>query len=355
MRTIALLALSLALAACSAAPEAAPTTAGWSELAAAPIEGRTAHGAVWTGRAMIVFGGEGREGPLGDGAAFDGASWTKLPAGPLSPRRSPAMVWTGREVLIHGGLDGRSEPLRDGAAYDPSTRTWTPLPESPLSARSLPAFAYAETTAELVVDGAAFSTRTRTWRVIAPSPLGARTHERAVWTGREVLFVGGLGVDGALSSEAATYDPARDAWTLVDAPLAARAAVTAVSTEHGAALIGGQTVAAEDGCPVALGDGATFDRATHTLQGIPNATVAARAEPAVWWGRGELFVLGGYRCDEILADGAAFDGTAWRALPRFPLSPRFGATAVWTGERAIVWGGAAADGARLNDGAALTP
>lgn len=328
---------------------------GWQPVEAAPIEGRTAHGAVWTGRAMIVFGGEGREGALADGASYapDDHAWTKLPPSPLGPRRYPIMVWTGREVIVHGGVDHGA--LSDGASFDPATRTWTPLPPAPLSGLTLPAFAYAPSTHELIVhgggDGMAFNTDTRTWRLLAKSPIGAREHHRAVWTGGEILFVGGLDDKGAVSSQSATYDPVSDRWTAMTTP--ARASVTALATERGAVLFGGQTLAREDGCPAALGDGVIFEPRTRALHTIPNAT--ARTEPTAWWGHGQLFLFGGYRCDEILADGEVFDGRAWKALPPAPLSPRFGATAVWTGERAIVWGGAGADGARLSDGAAYAP
>ena len=97
---------------------------------------------------------------------------------------------------------------------------------------------------------------------------------------------------------------------------------------------------------------AVFDRGVMRI--IP-ALGAARAEPSLWWGAGKLFVFGGYRCDAILDDGAVFDGTSWTSLPKSHLRARFGATAVWTGQEAIVWGGASSDGARLDDGARFRP
>lgn len=120
-------------------------------------------------------------------------------------------------------------------------------------------------------------------------------------------------------------------------------------------FFGGQGASQPDGCPVVLNDGAAFDPEAHALRAIPIATTSARAEPAAWFGAGRLFVFGGYRCDAVLDDGAAFDGVAWQRLPASPLSPRFSATAVWTGQEAIVWGGAGNDGARLDDGARYRP
>lgn len=374
MRIVALLTAAMMIACAGEQAEsqegakASQIEAGWQSTTAAPIAGRTNHGAIWTGESMVVFGGEGTKGALGDGASYNPASktWQMLPAGPLSARRHPAMVWTGREVVIHGGID--AESAADGASFDPATSTWTSLPAAPLSARALPAYAYAPTTHELVLfggqdlngpraDGMAFNTETRTWRTIAPSPMGARAFARGVWTGQQILFFGGLDESGKLTHDAATYDPATDRWSLVAGAISARADVSAVATDNGAVFFGGQTAAAPDGCPAALNDGATFDSATKALVAIPSATTlrGARAESAAWYGAGRLFVFGGYRCDEILDDAASFDGKTWSSLPKSDLSPRYGATAVWTGEAAIVWGGAASDGARLNDGATYRP
>ena len=71
------------------------------------------------------------------------------------------MVWTGREVLVWGGSvpNPTTDPYagypRDGAAYDPATRTWRRMPAAP------------------------------------PSPPSLLTAYSAVWTGDLALFVGG--------------------------------------------------------------------------------------------------------------------------------------------------------------------
>jgi len=62
-----------------------------------------------------------------------------------------------------------------------------------------------------------------------------------------------------------------------------------------------------------------------------------------------------YRCDEVIDGGASFDTATrtWSALPSPGLSARFGATAVWTGEVALIWGGIDRHGQRSNDRADL--
>lgn len=52
------------------------------------------------------------------------------------------------------------------------------------------------------------------------------------------------------------------------------------------------------------------------------------------------------------------DGLAhfhWGNLPPSPIPSRFDPTIAWTGREVLIWGGATADGARLNDGAAFDP
>lgn len=81
---------------------------------------------------------------------------------------------------------------------------------------------------------------------------------------------------------------------------------------------------------------------------IPAGPLDARVEPAVAWTGRELIVWGGMKTfvggrggTGAVSDGAAFDPhlNRWRMLAPSPLSPRIGATAVWTGRAVIVWAG----------------
>jgi hypothetical protein len=68
-------------------------------------------------------------------APAPGTGWTRLPDSPLSPRANSLVVWTGDVALVIGGevdhlcppnadCASRSTIARDGAAYDPETKTW---------------------------------------------------------------------------------------------------------------------------------------------------------------------------------------------------------------------------------------
>jgi hypothetical protein len=159
-----------------------------SRLPAAPIPDRDCPVGVWTGRELLVWGGHSGQHDAvvrGDGAAYDPSrrSWRQLPPAPLTPRTGMAATWTGRELIIWGGYDHLSKPpgglhvAGDGAAYDPVRQAWRRLP---------------------------------------PAPLPAQADATAVWTGREVLVLGGQlasPTDGHMVDTAgAAYDPARNRW-----------------------------------------------------------------------------------------------------------------------------------------------
>ena len=70
--------------------------------------------------------------------------WAELPTSPLSPRHDAAGAWLQQRFVIVGGwanspcppsascLPPAKPALRDGASYDPATRTWQPIAEAPV-------------------------------------------------------------------------------------------------------------------------------------------------------------------------------------------------------------------------------
>jgi N-acetylneuraminic acid mutarotase len=80
--------------------------------------------AVWTGRRLIVFGGTASHTSgdfIADSAAYDPARarWSMLPPAPLAGRDRHAAVWTGDAMLVWGGCCRGSRHHRDGALYRP--------------------------------------------------------------------------------------------------------------------------------------------------------------------------------------------------------------------------------------------
>ena len=160
-----------------------PGTNRWTPLNTtnAP-SARDAHGAVWTGSEMIVWGGAGASGYLNTGGRYDPITnvWTATnTANAPSARTVHGPVWTGSEMIVWGGhfFDGSDHYLNSGGRYNPNTNTWT-----------------------------ATST--------ANAPDGRSIHT-AVWTGSEMIVWGGeAGLDlGYYFNTGGRYDPGTDRWT----------------------------------------------------------------------------------------------------------------------------------------------
>jgi hypothetical protein len=211
---------------------------GWTELTSPP-DFRCCAATAWTGTELLVWSGltdpQGDEAASSDGFRFDPIAGRAVPMAPspLGPRSVPASAWTGRELLVWGGQDAAgTSSYDDGAAYDPATDTWRILPQSPLSAR-VPLSVW--TGSEWILwgtgvrrddrpfDGAAYDPATNTWRSIASGAIEL-TDATATWTGTEMIVFGaalhGGNVPETPTAIAAAYDPRADTWrTLPPSPL----------------------------------------------------------------------------------------------------------------------------------------
>ena len=236
-----------------------PQRNSWQPIAAAPLAGRVSHTAVWTGQEMIVWGGNGwsdqDDGAFADGAAFDPRrnSWRRLAAAPIDPRAGHTALWTGQAMIVWGGIgrdpsavgdDRTTQPERgDGAIYDPARDVWRALgspltPQDPDHDWGLLDFAHHAvwTGREMItwggslLRGGAYEPSTGTWRGIATSPLGegsggpsgdretianiVGSGTTMVWTGEQVLIWGGSDA-GAKRPHGAAYDPGTNRWTSI--------------------------------------------------------------------------------------------------------------------------------------------
>ncbi len=127
-------------------------------VAGAPAA-RSGHTAVWAGSEMLVFGGMGADGrALASPASYVPATdaWREITAeGAPSPRYDHVAVWTGHSLIVWGGTDGR-RALDDGGEYDPWDGAWRPIA-----------------------------------RVESPGADVAREGAAGVWTGSELIVIGG--------------------------------------------------------------------------------------------------------------------------------------------------------------------
>ncbi|MGH9279337.1 MAG: Kelch repeat-containing protein [Acidimicrobiales bacterium] len=309
---------------------------------------------------------DGNATPLADGAAYDPVrdTWRLLPPAALRARSDAGAVWTGREVITWGGIGTPGRFFADGAAFNPTSNSWRALPNAPLAARADPAVAW--TGKEMLVwggfagtnffdDGAAYDPATDTWRALAPSPLGPR-FGTARWTGDLWLMWGGAGETDEGSGpvgDGAAYEPATDRWQrLPNAPLSARSGPTRIWTGDELLVVGGSAGAER------FVDGAGFRPSANRWRQVASFPGTPRSSFISEWTGQEMLLWGGQAGDLLLGNGGAYDPATnrWRRLP--PGKPRSAATAVWTGDELIVWGGftrlavvgtlaTSADGARL--------
>lgn len=185
----------------------------WSALAPAEVaEPRFGASGIWTGRQVILWGGRGNLGPLASGARLSvgGGSapvWSAVATlqAPTA-RTGHTAVWTGQQMIVWGGKGAEAQDYRaDGASYDPAADKWTPLP----------------------TDGAP----------------GGRSGHAALWTGSEMLILGGESASGPLSSGHA-YDPVRRRWRVLNGAgnPSPRREATAAWTGAEVLVFGGQGV-----------------------------------------------------------------------------------------------------------------
>lgn len=107
----------------------------------------------WSGSELLSWSGAGaRYTPATD-------SWIPMAmAGAPQARSYPQFAWTGSRLLVWGGnaaftFTGTSNPLADGALFDPATDTWTPVSAAGSAAAQQPGAPSVWTGSELVVWG----------------------------------------------------------------------------------------------------------------------------------------------------------------------------------------------------------
>jgi hypothetical protein len=179
-----------------------PATNSWTAGTAAPAQAPEFGEAFWTGKEMIVWGSSAAS---PEGFAYDPVTgkWSTLPAAPLAraPRDSMLAVWTGRYLVVGGG-DSSAGRRQDAAAYDPATSTWTRLPDAPVGFEGSGTYGTAPgiwtgasvITIEDAVPGGrplSLDLTTRHWSLGPRAPVPGRQEAHEIWTGSQVLVWGG--------------------------------------------------------------------------------------------------------------------------------------------------------------------
>lgn len=354
----------------------------WRPIPPAPIPPAAAMATAWTGSLLVVWGGHvpGTQGQdEAAGAAYDPVTdrWTVLPPAPIAGRFGARAIWTGREVLIWGGQSGSDDTvLGDGAAYDPAGRRWRALPDAPIGPRTGHEAVW--TGREMLVWGgyerccpidsvlhdraaAAYDPATDRWRLVAPVPLPWSGDDGGAVTvaagGRPFLWrewhLAVLGADGRWAEiGGAPVPPASSPGEPVSTTTADPLAV-GVATGEEIFVWSGSTgrlagVAHRRGAGGGTGAGAGPGepspgawRRTATLAAQSGVTAAAGGPGRIYAATGQSATVLQYRIAE----------DRWEELPPAPVTNRSFATLVWTGSELLFWGGVGDEGAEI-DGAA---
>lgn len=188
--------------------------------------------AAWTGQELLVWGTDyDRLGPTTStaaGALYDPVERTWRAMAQQDFVVFGSGVWTGDLFVVVGPPRGATGRV-SAAAYDPETNVWRGLADPPLANAASPPFGVVAWTGTSVLatsgDGNVVlgDPAAGTWRKAAPAPppFDKRRASTFVWTGSELLQLGGgtpsSPGDDTLSEEggAAAYDPSADAWVVL--------------------------------------------------------------------------------------------------------------------------------------------
>lgn len=330
----------------------------WESLPRAPIVPRVGAASVWTGNEMIVWGGldpARAYQSLADGAAYDPdtGAWRVLADPPIKPNTSVSAVWTGTVMIVWVP----QRDVQSALSYDPARDEWTVLPPPPSVV--LKGMTTVWTGTEMIVwgghdqdggarrGGLAYDPVAQRWRETAVAPITGRFRHGGVWTGKEMIVWGGSSGDGAAVSryaDGAAYDPVSDTWrAIAEAPLAARDPGGVLWTGKEMLVLGGFT--GDNGVPAR--DGAAYNAAKDAWRELPEiglsgiTTFAWAGDQVVAWGADASSAL------MMTPRGGGL------VLPGSPGQLGDDAAAAWTGEQLIIWGGIDGNEKPVDDGAVL--
>ncbi len=191
-----------------------PNTGVWSPTSTvnAPAP-RADHTAVWTGKKMIIWGGDSTGAPrMNDGGVYDpeeqdpDKQWKPVSlVGAPEGRGQHTAVWTGTQMIVWGGVNSNVRALNSGGVYNPNLDSWKPTnPSGAPEGRDLHTAVW--TGKEMIVwgginapigppsIGGRYDPVMNSWRLttLAMAP-GTRYQHTAIWTGTEMILWGGFG------------------------------------------------------------------------------------------------------------------------------------------------------------------
>ncbi|MBK9255970.1 MAG: hypothetical protein IPM42_10815 [Saprospiraceae bacterium] len=315
---------------------------------------RINHSATWTGEKMIVWGGAIPNTFYNDGRIYSPSinSWQSMSNSFLAGRKNHAAIWTGNKMIFWGG-SGSNIFYNDGATYDLNTDIWSSVSVSGLSPREEPGYVW--TGDKMIIwggatsglntfnDGKIYDIQSNSWQNMSQvnAPIGRRRHS-AIWTGDKFIVWGGETNNDFATNTGAIYDPIADTWNAIttqNAPPLGMADHSSIWTGSKMIVFGGYN-----------NSGATITNACYLFDPFdgPNGTWSIcsginkpsvrRGHTAIWTGD-KMIVFGGYD-ENSLNDGGIYDPVtdSWDENSIYNNNSYTEHSAIWTGEDMIVFG-----------------
>lgn len=312
--------LALAVGTAPALAAGSSLAGSWEQVPPAPTA--VFGSGAWAGKQLLVVGRKPFK-SIAVAESYDPVTkkWVRLASPPKlgDDFMCCKVVWTGKRLLAWGAFSG--------AAFDPPTNTWRSLRSS------LPDGIIVWTGREAIgwgggccgdarANGAAYNPATNTFRPLPRSPLGADQHPLGAWTGRELLLFVSSVNPGA---RAAAYNPATKRWRRI-ASLPGRGG-SAVWDGHELLV-----VATSSNARSAF----AYSPMTNRWRRLAPLPVGSFGATAVWAGQRLLLWSG-----QTTRTGLAYDprSNSWSTIPTAPFKARGGSITAWTGRSLIVWGG----------------
>lgn len=328
---------------------ATTTTGQWRELPTPPLSPRADALGVWSGSEVVVFGGEANPCPpnadcgysasdgLRDGAAYDPETdtWHRIADAPVPVLLGDRLVAVGRKIILRHSLQDTHAAWY---AYDPKADAWSTIPVPPRNVRDLPAALGATLYAVAGGRVVTYNSRADLWRTLPADPLEPALDQQVVTATPLGPVVTGL--DSTQPNDGTTASlvlaDVFDGTTWRRLPATGQVGNTEWAWT-GDRLVEPEPFTQDGGQANGWGRrypvGGSLDLATGTWSPLPDAM--AEVAPEGW----SVNAAGGRW---VATYGHIFDTVTGRVgtLPRPEHSPDYAMTAVWAGERLLVFGGA---------------
>jgi hypothetical protein len=276
-------------------------------------------------------------------------TWEAIPRAPIAGRISAGVVWTGEEMIVWGGVTRSRaiEAVSDGAAFDPVDGTWREIAPSPHGVLGGGGRAAAWTGRRAVfwagnspdgpARGAVYNPASDHWQILPRGPLGSREGYVSVWTGTELLIVGGTLGDGFPTPVAAALDPRARSWRRLPGLDALDAIIPSGAVWSGDRmfLAGTQYLCPvpDSVCEETREFLVAYDPATDELEEIDLAAAPAASVAPIGWTGTEVLATGADRAHLVLFDPS---DSSWRSASAAPCAvDGFYRQSAWLGDRYV--------------------